>query len=120
MNPRHHPFEYYTYNIQEIINAYNLFVMMNRLIKIKDKLYIYAINKWEKIINNNNPIKLKDGYYDTKNKNTNTIFGTRINSKILNNSLNSGALFIRKLKRNSFIYEYSDELFNLKDYVINL
>ena len=118
MNPRHHPFEYYTYNIQEIINAYNLFVMMNRLIKIKDELYIYAKNKWKKIINNNNPIKLKDGYYDTKNKNT--IFGTRMNSKILNNSLNSGALFIRKLKRNSFIYEYSDELFNLKDYVINL
>ena len=118
MNPRHHPFEYYTYNIQEIINAYNLFVMMNRLIKIKDELYIYAKNKWKKIIYNNNPIKLKDGYYDTKNKNT--IFGTRINSKILNNSLNSGALFIRKLKRNSFIYEYSDELFNLKDYVINL
>ena len=29
-------------------------------------------------------IKLKNGYYDTKNKNT--IFGTRINSKILNNS----------------------------------
>ena len=118
MNPRHHPFEYYTYNIQEIINAYNLFVMMNRLIKIKDELYIYAKNKWKKIINNNNPFKLKDGYYDTKNKNT--IFGTRINSKILNNSLNSGALFIRKLKRNSFIYEYSDELFNLKNYVINL
>ena len=118
MNPRHHPFEYYTYNIQEIINAYNLFVMMNRLIKIKDELYIYAKNKWKKIINNNNPIKLKSGYYDTKNKNT--IFGTRINSKILNNSLNNGALFIRKLKRNSFIYEYSDELFNLKDYVINL
>ena len=42
---------------------------------------IYAKNKWKKIINNNNPIKLKDGYYDTKNKNT--IFGTRINSKIL-------------------------------------
>ena len=118
MNPRHHPFEYSTYNIQEIINAYNLFVMMNRLIKIKDELYIYAKNKWKKIINNNNPFKLKDGYYDTKNKNT--IFGTRINSKILNNSLNSGALFIRKLKRNSFIYEYSDELFNLKNYVINL
>lgn len=118
INPRNHPFEYSTYNIQEIINAYNLFVMMNRLIKIKDELYIYAKNKWKKIIYNNNPIKLKDGYYDTKNKNT--IFGTRINSKILNNSLNSGALFIRKLKRNSFIYEYSDELFNLKDYVINL
>ena len=118
MNPRHHPFEYYTYNIQEIINAYNLFVMMNSLIKIKDELYIYAKNKWKKIISNNSPIKLKNGYYDTKNKNT--IFGTRINSKILNNSLNSGALFIRKLKRNSFIYEYSDELFNLKDYVINL
>jgi hypothetical protein len=118
MNPRHHPFEYYTYNIQEIINAYNLFVMMNRLIKIKDELYIYAKNKWKKIINNNNPIKLKNGYYDTKNKNT--ICGTRINSKILNNSLNSGALFIRKIKRDSHINEYSNELFNLKDYVMNL
>ena len=120
IDPRNHPLEYNTYNIQEIINAYNLLIMINRLIKIKDKLYICAINKWEKIINNNNPIKLKDGYYDTKNKNTNTIFGTIINSKILNNSLNSGALFIRKLKRDSHINEYSNELFNLKDYVINL
>ena len=95
-----------------------MLTIKNSLIKIKDELYIYAKNKWKKIISNNSPIKLKNGYYDTKNKNT--IFGTRINSKILNNSLNSGALFIRKLKRNSFIYEYSDELFNLKDYVINL
>jgi hypothetical protein len=115
MNPRHHPLEYCTYNIQEIINAYNLFVMMNRLMKIKDELYIYAKNKWKKIININNPIKLKDGYYDTKYKKI--IYGTRINSDILNNSLNSGALFIRKLKRESYITEYSDELFNLKNYV---
>ncbi len=99
--PKDHPLEYSTYNIQEIINTYNLFVMINRVIKIKDEIYIYAKNQWKKIINNNNPIKLTDGYYDTKNKNK--IFGTRINSKILNNSLNSGALFIRKLKRNSFI-----------------
>lgn len=118
INPTHHPLEYSTYNIQEIINAYNLFVMINRLIKINDEIYIYAIKKWKKIINNNNPIKLKSGYYDTKNKNK--IYGTRINSKILNNSLNSGALFIRKLKRDSYINEYSNELFNLKDYVMNL
>lgn len=116
--PIHHPLEYLTYNIQEIINAYNLFVMINRIIKIKDEIYIYAKNQWKKIINNNNPIKLKGGYYDTKNKNK--IYGTRINSKILNNSLNSGALFIRKLKRDSYINEYSNELFNLNDYVMNL
>lgn len=116
--PKNHPLEYSTYNVQEIINAYNLFIMINRLIKIKDEIYIYAKNQWKKIINNNNPIKLKSGYYDTKNKNK--IYGTRINSKILNNSLNSGALFIRKLKRDSYINEYSNELFNLKDYVMNL
>jgi len=118
MNPRNHPLEYSTYNVQEIINAYNLFVMINKLIKIKDEIYIYAIKNWKKIINNNNPIKLKSGYYDTENKNK--IYGTRINSKILNNSLNSGALFIRKLKRDSHINEYSNELLNLKDYVMNL
>ena len=116
--PKNHPLEYSTYNVQEIINTYNLFVMINRLIKIKDEIYIYAIKKWKKIINDNNPIKLKSGYYDTENKNK--IYGTRINSKILNNSLNSGALFIRKLKRDSNINEYSNELFNLKDYVMNL
>ena len=38
MNPRNHPFEYSTYNIQEIINAYNLFVMMNRLHRPKRKM----------------------------------------------------------------------------------
>jgi hypothetical protein len=92
--------------------------MIDKKIKTEDLLYINAMKKWKKILTKNNAVKLENGYYIINNTDIN--MGNKIDSSILNKALCSGSLFIRKVMKDSFIHNFSDELYNLKDYIPNL
>ncbi len=115
MNPHYHPLEFTTYKIQEVLNVYNLYLIINKHNKIKDSIYLKAMKIWKKNLITYGAIRRKDGFYTIKN--SKKIVGNKINPKILNNALSYGALFIRKVMSNSYIDKFSNELFNIKDYV---
>lgn len=104
IHPESHPLEYSTYNIQEVKNIYNLYLMINKHIKITDITCKKAMKIWKKII------------LTSKSK----IIGNKVGSEILNNALSYGALFIRKVMFNSHMDKYSNQLYALNNYIPNI
>jgi hypothetical protein len=128
LHPGSHPFEFSTYPIQEVVNAYNLLHMLSNHINLKANqekispilrykrwLYRTAMENWKKILVKEGAHKLKNGYYQIKDKTL--IVGNPLDSDTLNNALSYGCLFIRKINKHSFINNYSEQLFNLSMYI---
>jgi len=130
--PHYHPAEYDRYSLSEVINTYNIFTFFN-IININEwyiKYYIEAYKIYFKIIND---IIVENKYYidivyykdkiyyifnqDIPDEIKNRLYGYPITSHILNNALQYGALFIRKIMNNTNIEKYSDQLFGLTNYV---
>jgi hypothetical protein len=117
IKPTEHPFEYSSYKLQEIINICNLLHMMRKHMEINE-LYTKAYDQWTQILRAYKARENADGYTDVADPTS--MVGSAIDSNVLNNALSSGALFIRKIQNHSLIDTYSEQLFNMKDYVPNL
>ena len=131
IGPPYHPVEYLSWNLINIINAYNLIIFL-KLYDRQNFKYVYctALNNYIYHITTNKSYlnmypNQHDPYYPYYTIKNDDIFiknnyGFIINSHILNNALAHGSLFIRKIMDNSCIELYSDELFNQKEYAHNI
>ena len=127
--PMHHPVEYEEYTLQQVLNSYNLIKYLdipNNSKSIFKFSFDSALDIYQDIINNNiiSLDKTSDNYYVFKSSVTDNIknkkYGYTINAHILNNALLYGSLFIRKVSDVHALNLYSDQLFNLPDYVPNI
>jgi len=129
----YHPAEYGNMTLKELLNCYNSIIFfdlntdskgnwISRHFRIALQLYKNVIDKRMDRIQN---IKLsgKDYYVLLDDNNVvyaNKYFGFPITSYSLNNALHYGGLFIRKVLNVSNIEKYSDTLFSIDQYVLNM
>jgi hypothetical protein len=119
IDPRWHPLEYTKCTLNEICNTYNLMILLNLSKEnlVPDLVNVFRSAKimYYKIMKRFNCIFEENGL--CRNATNAEIDCSEINSHFLNNAIAHGGLFIRKVKENSKIEEYTNSLFAQRYYV---